>query len=192
MSYRCRRVPIDSRIAAELPRGVGTGPAAPPFAAFWRRIAAILIDWLILASAGAVLGILVVLLSTDTANLYEMGPVGAAISWAYFALFESSPAQATPGKMVAGIKVTEVGGGAISFKRASVRYWCKSLSTLILGVGWVLAAFTPRRQALHDMLAGTVVVRSLELEPMNRHWDPQVAAFRERWDGTRWVHEEHD
>src|SRR5256886_14588798 len=107
--YRRRGVPIDSRIWGDFPRGVAPGPAAPPFAAFWRRIAAILIDWLILASAEAALGILVVLLSTDTANLYEMGPVGAAISWAYFALFESSPAQATPGKMVAGIKVTELG-----------------------------------------------------------------------------------
>jgi len=169
---------------------VSIGIAAPPFAAFWRRTAAILIDWLILASVEIALWILVVLLSSDTANLYEVGPVGAAISWAYFALFESSPAQATPGKMAAGIKVTEVGGGAISFKRASVRYWCKSLSTVILAVGWALAAFTPRRQALHDLLAGTVVIRSLVLEPANRHWDPQIGSFRERWDGTRWVPEE--
>lgn len=149
-----------------------------------------LIDYLVLAAVELALGILVVLLSSDPNNLAEVAPVGAAIAWAYFALFESSPAQATPGKMVLGIKVTEVGGGAISFKRATARYWLKTLSTLVLGVGWLLAAFTPRRQALHDMLAGTVVVRSLGLEPANQHWDPQIATFREHWDGTRWVREE--
>jgi len=169
---------------------VSAALSAPPFAAFWRRLAAVLIDWLILACVQIVLGILVVVWTSDSSNLAEVLPVGAAVSWAYFALFESSPAQATLGKMVAGIKVTEVGGGAISFKRASVRYWCKTLSTLTFGVGWLLAGFTPRRQALHDMLAGTVVVRSLGLAPANRHWDPHITAFREHWDGTRWIREE--
>ncbi len=160
----------------------------PAFAGIWRRLAALLIDWLLLASVQGVLAMLIVLVSPDTVNLSRLFWVGAAIAWAYFSLFESSPAQATLGKVALGIKVTDAGGGAISFRRASVRYWCKLLSTLTLGVGWLLAAFTPRRQALHDLLAGTLVVR-VDVPAPSTHWDPRIAGFREYWDGTRWVRE---
>ena len=74
----------------------------------------------------------------------------------------SSEKQATVGKMVLGMVVTDVNGGRISFGRATGRHFAKWLSALILGIGFLMAAFTERKQALHDMIADTLVVsRSL-------------------------------
>jgi uncharacterized RDD family membrane protein YckC len=165
------------------------GHSEPAFAGFWRRLAALLIDSLLLACVEGALGMLIALVSPESADGTRLASVGAAISWAYFSLLESSPAQATLGKIALGIKVTDAGGGVISFRRASVRYFCKSLSTLVLGIGWLLAAFTPRRQALHDLFTGTLVVR-IGTRAQSTHWDPRVAGFREHWDGTRWVPEQ--
>jgi len=159
----------------------------PAFAGVWRRLAALLIDAILLGCVEGALGMLIALL--DTADISKLISVGAAISWAYYALLESSPAQATLGKIAFGIKVTDAGGGLISFRRASVRYFCKSLSTLVLGIGWLLPFLTPRRQALHDLLAGTLVVR-VDAPAPNKHWDPLVPGFREHWDGTAWVKEQ--
>jgi uncharacterized RDD family membrane protein YckC len=79
--------------------------------------------------------------------------------WLYFALLESSSKQATVGKMALGIRVTDLDGRRITFGRATGRHFGKILSGLILGIGFLMAAFTERKQALHDMLAGTLVVR---------------------------------
>jgi uncharacterized RDD family membrane protein YckC len=149
-----------------------------------------LIDWLILMAVQLGLVIVLVLWTSDPAAAWRVAPVSAAINWAYFALFESSPAQATMGKMALGIKVTELGGSPISFRRASFRYWLKVLSTLTFGIGWLMAAATPRRQALHDVLAGSLVVRSGMSAATAGHWDPRVADFREYWDGTSWVQDQ--
>jgi uncharacterized RDD family membrane protein YckC len=78
--------------------------------------------------------------------------------WLYFAYQESSPAQATIGKRALGIKVTDLEGNRISFGRATGRYFAKYLSAITLFIGFLLAAFTARKQALHDMIAGTLVV----------------------------------
>jgi uncharacterized RDD family membrane protein YckC len=152
-------------------------------------MAALLIDWLVLSAVEGVLAIMLVVLSPNAANGGQLVSVSAAISWAYFALLESSPAQATLGKLALGIKVTDTAGGAITFRRATVRYWSKLLSTLMVGIGWLLPAVTPRRQALHDLLAGTLVVRAGLVAPA-AHWDPGVAGFQEYWDGTGWVREQ--
>ena len=79
--------------------------------------------------------------------------------WLYCAAFESSERQATPGKLALGLKVTGLDGGRISFARATGRYFAEILSGLTLGIGYAVVAFSRRRQALHDMVAGTVVVR---------------------------------
>jgi uncharacterized RDD family membrane protein YckC len=81
------------------------------------------------------------------------------VSWLYFAAFESSPWQATPGKKVLGLRVTDLEGKRLSFIRASGRYFAKIISWLLLGLGFVLAGFTEKKQALHDMLAGCLVLR---------------------------------
>ncbi len=80
-------------------------------------------------------------------------------SWLYFATFESSPWQATPGKRVLGLRVTNLEGKRLSFIRASGRYFGKIISSLIFGIGFVMAGFTEKKQALHDMFAGCLVLR---------------------------------
>lgn len=82
------------------------------------------------------------------------------VSWLYFAAFESSPWQATPGKKVMGLRVTDLEGRRLSFIRASGRYFGKIISWLLLGIGFLLAGFTEKKQALHDMLAGCLVLKN--------------------------------
>ena len=78
--------------------------------------------------------------------------------WLYFSLFESSARQATPGKMMLGIFVTDLSGGRISFLRALGRTLAKILSKLFCYLGYILAGVSSRSQGLHDMLAGTLVL----------------------------------
>jgi uncharacterized RDD family membrane protein YckC len=83
---------------------------------------------------------------------------GLVIGWLYFALQESSAAQATLGKRAMALKVTDDYGRRIGFGRASGRFFGKIISGVILFIGYALAGWTARKQALHDMLAGTLVV----------------------------------
>jgi uncharacterized RDD family membrane protein YckC len=115
-------------------------------AGFWKRFAAIIIDGFILSVINAMLGRIV------------SGYVSILTSWLYFALFESSSSQATIGKMILGIIVTDLEGNKITFTRATGRYFSKILSAMILCIGYILAGITERKQALHDMIAGTLVV----------------------------------
>jgi uncharacterized RDD family membrane protein YckC len=85
--------------------------------------------------------------------------IGIILNWLYYTLFEASSKQATLGKMALGIKVTDLDGEPITFARANGRYWAKIISTLTLLVGYIMAAFTERKQALHDILAGCLVVQ---------------------------------
>jgi uncharacterized RDD family membrane protein YckC len=80
-------------------------------------------------------------------------------TWLYFALMESSAKQATLGKAMIGVIVTDADGSRISFGRASGRYFAKFVSVITLMIGFIMAAFTKRKQALHDMMAGCLVIR---------------------------------
>lgn len=80
----------------------------------------------------------------------------------YLAAMESSRRGATIGKRMLGLAVTTSAGERVSFARALGRAAAKYLSTVTLLVGWLLAAWTPRKRALHDFVAGTVVVRQAE------------------------------
>jgi uncharacterized RDD family membrane protein YckC len=156
-------------------------------AGFWRRAGALAIDGALLAGVWTALGLVVALLArNDSAMLARLLPVDWSLTWAYFALMESSPAQGTVGKMALGLRVVDRLGAPISFRRASARYWLKVASTIPVMGGWGLAALPPRKLALHDVLAGTAVVRGIKLGPV-RHWDPTVPALNEYWDGSRWV-----
>lgn len=86
-------------------------------------------------------------------------PIVTVAQWLYHALMESSAKQATLGRMALGIRVTDLNGNRIGFGRATGRYFAKILSALILGIGFLMAAFTAKKQALHDIPAGTLVVR---------------------------------
>jgi uncharacterized RDD family membrane protein YckC len=79
--------------------------------------------------------------------------------WLYFAKLESGPSQATYGKRIMGIHVTDLSGQRISFGRASGRFFGKIVSALPMDIGFIMAAFTDRKQALHDMIAGTLVLK---------------------------------
>ena len=109
-------------------------------------------------------GILLAITSTDVNQSMPvlnavMWVLRIGLSWLYFATFESSARQATPGKAVLRLRVMDEDGGSLSFFYASIRYFAKFVSGLFLGLGFVMASWTERRQALHDMAAGSVVVR---------------------------------
>ena len=113
---------------------------------------------------GLVLGLVMGMLGSDMGTIEMTAQimgwiVGMSLSWLYFTLFEASAKQATLGKMALGIIVTDMNGKRISFARANGRYWSKFISAIILLIGYIMAAFTKRKQALHDMIADTLVVR---------------------------------
>jgi uncharacterized RDD family membrane protein YckC len=138
-------------------------------AGFWMRFGAAFIDGLIINGPFVVIRLVI----TGGSNDYLQDPVGATAmllllvnlisiiaSWLYFALQESSPHQATLGKRALGIRVTDLNGQRISFGRATGRYFAKIISVLTCFVGYIMAGFTERKQALHDMIAGTLVIRN--------------------------------
>jgi uncharacterized RDD family membrane protein YckC len=115
-------------------------------------------------------------------------PVSILVGWAYFALLESSPVQATVGKIALSIYVTDKNGDPIDFRRASIRYWGKVLSSLALMLGWLMAAFSPSKRALHDYLAGTLVLRR-ETVPVTPSFADPATTVGEHWDGSQWSSE---
>jgi len=169
------------------PGGV-TAPVAPvayaavvPAAAyggFWIRVVAAIIDAIIVRIPVHIVGAIFGLggLAAGGLGLGGLGH-GAALpllifgggvlalltiagSWLYEAFMLSSPYQATLGKMIFGMKVTDLYGNRISFGRATGRHFAKWLSGMILCIGFIMVGFTERKQGLHDLLAGTLVRRS--------------------------------
>lgn len=82
-----------------------------------------------------------------------------ALQILYFTFMESSKTQATIGKMALGLKVTDVNGAKLDFGKAFVRNLCRLISNVTLFIGYIIAGFTEKKQALHDIIAGTLVVR---------------------------------
>jgi uncharacterized RDD family membrane protein YckC len=140
----------------------------PTYAGFWLRFAAYLIDTLILGvvfvPVGFVIGIVMAANGSDETSelmpVVNMGINGGSImaGWLYSSLLESSSWQGTVGKKLVGIRVTDLNGYPISFGKATGRYFGKILSSMICLVGFIMVAFTEKQQALHDQLAGTLVV----------------------------------
>jgi uncharacterized RDD family membrane protein YckC len=83
-------------------------------------------------------------------------------TWLYYALFESSNFFATPGKKACGLIVTTIDGHRLSFGRASGRYFGKWISGFTLGIGWFMAGWTRRKQALHDLISDCVVLKKID------------------------------
>jgi len=81
------------------------------------------------------------------------------LKWFYFTRLESLPIKATFGKKIMGIIVTDLNGNSISFARANGRYFAKTISSITLLIGFIMAAFTKKKQALHDKITGTLVVK---------------------------------
>ena len=91
-------------------------------------------------------------------SFFMLASLWLAIPWLYYALMESSKNQGTLGKMALGLRVTDLDGKRISFGRATARYFSKYLSGFTLMIGYIMAAFTPKKQAMHDMIASTLVL----------------------------------
>ncbi len=140
-------------------------------AGFWKRAAAYFIDYFIVSIIGGIAGALLgggmeFLLDLDATPgqpgyLLIQGVsflLGLVIGATYFGWFHASPQQATPGKMAIGIKVVRGDGERITFLRGIGRYFGFLLSSLILCIGFIMAAFTARKQALHDLISDTLVV----------------------------------
>ena len=139
------------------------------YAGFVRRFAALLLDGLILIIPGFLIGMLLgipfaLLISgyderTKASMQLLFGfVVGLILRALYFAILHSSMHQATFGKRALGIKVVDDNGRRLTFKHALGRWFASGLSFLMLYVGFLMAAFTDRKRALHDMVAGTLVV----------------------------------
>ena len=139
-------------------------PAAPHgYAGFWNRFSAFFIDAVILGAmaygAASALDVICGICPqvADCAGFIR-GAVGVVMIVSYFVWFESSPAQATPGKMAFGMKVTDANGNRISARRATGRLYCKLLSALPFLGGYIMIACTRKKRSLHDILAGCLVV----------------------------------
>lgn len=146
--------------------------ASVKLAGFWRRFAANLLDTLVLAAGILAVWLIVafIMFAALPEDVHDLPPkLDAALShimwasvvivpWLYFAFMESSPKQTSLGKLAMKMAVTDHEGKRISFWRASGRHWGKLVSGLLLCIGYVMAAFTEKKQALHDLMAGTLIV----------------------------------
>jgi len=157
---------IAATASADTTAAAGVLPAGPAIhAGFWRRGAAYFMDGFIVGVIGWIAGMVLLLglafsgsISAVITGVMLNYAVVMIIYWLYFALQESSATQATLGKRAMGIKVTDERGGRISFARATGRFFGKILSALVANIGFMLAGWTERKQALHDFLASTLVV----------------------------------
>jgi uncharacterized RDD family membrane protein YckC len=163
--------------------GAVTAPSAPvPYAAvvpaayggFWIRVVAAIIDGIVVRvivfPVGAIFGLggLAGMMGGFPHRGLGLHILGGGVvfvlvifgSWLYEAFMLSSPYQATLGKMIFGMKVTDLNGNRISFGRATGRHFAKWLSAMVLCIGFIMVGFTERKQGLHDLLAGTLVRRS--------------------------------
>ena len=150
------------------------------YAGFWKRFVAYIIDDIILSVAGFLVILLIgalfglsflSLLSGDAESTVALIVAAASaivmailalmiVGWLYYALMEASVNQATLGKMAIGIKVTDLDGNRVSFGRATGRYFGKIVSAMIFYIGFIMAGFTEKKQALHDIMSSCLVVNN--------------------------------
>lgn len=180
---------MSSSVAAPIAGGVAAVPpyagyAAVPrveYAGFWVRFLAFLIDNAVMG-IGFVLILIPLIFLTGLGGIIgeihpneDMNDVGIFMlfallflaatvtllwTWLYHALMESSEWQATVGKRLLGLVVTDMAGQRVSFGRATGRHFAKIVTNMVPAfIGYIMAGFTERKQALHDMLAGCLVLR---------------------------------
>ena len=134
------------------------------YAGFWIRFWAMMVDVLIFMPLWILQAVFQKIadraesLQASTSVLI-LTIAGIVIQWLYFALFESGGWQATFGKRLMGLRVSDLSGNRISFGRASGRYFSKFISSIIFCIGYIMAGLTDKKQGLHDKIAGTLVLR---------------------------------
>jgi len=153
------------------------------YAGFWLRLVAYTIDYIIIYVVQSfifipVLGLMGISFASkmdDMGTMSDaetMGMVASMIAVAgatallttviallYWSLMESSKYQATVGKIALGLKVTDLDGNSLDFVKSLIRNVCKIISGMILFIGYIMAGFTEKKQGLHDIIAGTLVVK---------------------------------
>ncbi|WEN15753.1 RDD family protein [Rhodanobacter sp. AS-Z3] len=159
-----------------------TAAALEDYAGFWKRVAAYIIDAIILYipqmliekafGAGAAKATLQQAMTDGAGNMDAIMAANShyySVMWPamvltivmavlYFAICESSAWQGTVGKLALGIRVTDLDGKRISFARALGRYFAKMIDVIILGIGFLMVGWTQRKQGLHDMICSTLVL----------------------------------
>jgi uncharacterized RDD family membrane protein YckC len=163
------------RKAAETPDASTAVHWPPEYAGFWLRVWAGTIDVMLEALAALLLTVIVGYIVKLVSSRTGMSPItGSYITgiafiavltigaWLYCAFSESSKWRATIGKRIVGLQVVNASGGKLTFGQASVRHFMKFLSLFTVAVGFMMAGWTKRCQALHDMPADCVVIRVAE------------------------------
>ena len=158
-------MPLIQELSAALPR--------PAFAGFWLRSIAYLLDTVLISLVGGLIASFypatfikfpdAAAASNPLTSLPQLTPLGFAITltatWFYYTMFESSSWQATPGKRFVKIYVTDMNGQRPTFARVAARNFAKIISSLTFLVGYLVAGFTVKKQALHDLLSSCLVLR---------------------------------
>ncbi len=174
--------PSIAPVMASAPPAPTISAALDDYAGFWKRVAAYILDAIILYIPGMLIQkmmggdaaeaamkqaqlaspgdpqVMLTALSQFYSTMLPAILIITVITWLYFAICESSVWQATVGKLALGIRVTDMHGQRISFPRALGRYPAKYLSTLIFCIGFLMVAWTRRKQGLHDLIASTLVL----------------------------------
>ena len=130
------------------------------YAGFWLRFVAIIIDFIIVGFVSGILGSIIPSMS---------GIINLLVWGGYYVYLESSEYQGTVGKILLGLKVTDLKGNRITPQVATIRFFGRILSGIILGIGYLMAAFTEKKQALHDIVAGTLVIQNTASQSVDNH-----------------------
>jgi len=164
------------------------GPEVGVYAGLGRRFIAWIVDTILVLLIGIIVisffslsnGIkyayYIVAQHAPITDLTEAGTLDAAITpiiaafgmliviipWVYYAGFESSRSQATPGKLLVKTVVTDLDGNKPTFARVTLRHFAKFISTLVIFIGFLMIGFTKKKQGLHDKIAGTLVLLQQE------------------------------
>ena len=153
-----------------------------PYAGFWVRFVAYVIDGIVLGIPFTLIAIVLIFRFRRFALMAGGGPFGrpdaafmapmflgfffalglfVVAQWLYFAGMECSARQATFGKAAMSLRVTNLRGQPLTFGHATGRFFAKIVSGMIpLAIGYLMAGFTAKKQALHDMIASTLVLRN--------------------------------
>lgn len=147
---------------------VTENPASAPevrYAGFWKRLLAFVVDLGVTSLIFFALAIILPILLGPRLGVPRGSVILAAgtvawlaVTWLYWALMESSSKQGTVGKDLVGIMVTDAEGNRMSFGKATVRHFAKVVSALPALAGFVMAGFTAKKEALHDLITGSRVV----------------------------------
>jgi uncharacterized RDD family membrane protein YckC len=128
------------------------------YGGFWIRVAAQVLDWIILWIVGYVIGLLVTLLMEPIPGMVLRNVLSVIINVGYVTYFIGGYG-ATPGKMACGLKVIRADGGKVSYGRALGRTFAQGLSGLLLCIGYIMVAFDEEKRGLHDRICDTRVVK---------------------------------